>query len=133
MLVLATKDPEELLQETLDNALASQGIYTYWQNKTETEGENKEEYLVYTNDDGVEISADNQPWLEIFNYTLRYYYDQNLTETIQGRNKVRKRIKDISKALKKSGFAEKHFDSGDIDGIGFGTTIFEVRIGAISQ
>lgn len=132
MLALATKDPEELLQETLDNLLASHGIYTYWQNKTDTKGENKEEYLVYTKDDGTVISADNQPWIEIFNFTLRYYYNQNLTGTIPGRNKIRKRMKDISKALKESGFTEKHFDSGDIDGIGFGTTIFEVSIGAVS-
>ena len=118
----------EILQTTLDALLYPQGIYVFWQRKTETEEEETDEYVVYTIDgDPVGTYADDKPLTRETNLAIRYYYRDTLMETANGREKIENRTQAIIEALEAADFSvpEGAFDSGDIDDVGFGSKIIE--------
>jgi hypothetical protein len=123
-----TVDVRGLVQVALDTILYPESVYVYWLRKTETQGQDPDEYVVYTLDGDIpSTSDDGMAWVKAANIAVRYYYRDSLLETRQGRGKIKDREKAIADALISAGFsiANGPFDAGDIDDIGFGTTIFE--------
>lgn len=114
-------DVRSLVQAALDAVLVTDKVYTHWTRKTEVAGENPNEYIVCTLDgDPTETYADNEPLVKAANVTVRYYHRAP-------RSTVRAREQQIASALKAVGFSlpAGFFDGGDIDEIGFDTTIYE--------
>ena len=123
-------DVGALVQTTLDAALSADNVRSYWRRKAETDGEDPDEYLVYTLDgDSNETYADDAPLVSSADITLRYYYRDTMLDTSAGRAAIKAREQQVADALKAAGFAlpNGYFDTGDIDDIGFGTTIFPVE------
>lgn len=117
------------LQTALDGALAADGVYSYWMRKTETAGE-VDEYIVYTLDDNAnEVFADDAPLVKSTSFTVRYYYRDSMLNTASGRAAVKYRERQIAGALIAAGLIlpNGYFDTGDVDDIGYGTTIFPVE------
>lgn len=118
------------LQTALDGALAPDGVYSYWMRKTETAGEDADEYIVYTLDENAnEAFADDMPLVKSTSFTVRYYYRDSMLNTSSGRNKIKNREDQIAGALIAAGYTLPNgfFDTGDIDDIGCGTTVFPVE------
>ncbi|MPM44576.1 hypothetical protein SDC9_91255 [bioreactor metagenome] len=118
-----------LVQSTLDNAVLSAGVHSFWQKKNEIKNDtNPDEYIVYTFD-GAEngVFADNEPLMKRKDITLRYYCREEKIETEAGRAAVEGRIETILAAMKAAGFVTSTgaFDAGDIDDIGYMTTVIE--------
>lgn len=121
-------DVRGILQTALDDALSSAKVRVYWLRKAETTGEAPEEYVVYTLDgDPAGVYADDQPLTRSANVVIRYYYRGSKLDTAAGRSAVKARETVIAEALEGAGFSlpSGYFDAGDIDDIGFGTTVFE--------
>lgn len=121
-------DIRDLTQRALDNALVDDAVRSFWQRKTDTEGANPSEYIVYTLDsDTNESYADNSPLIKSANVTVRYYYRTDLLDSYSGRGKVKAREIEIEAAMLAAGFTVPFgpSDTGDIDNIGFGVTVFE--------
>lgn len=119
---------EDKIQTVLDAALYDDGVYSYWNRKTETAGQDPDEYIVYTfGGDDNEVFADDKPLVTTESVTVRYYFRDTLIDTYSGRKKVNSTKDKILKGLQDNGFSVPHgcFDAGDIDNIGFGTKIFE--------
>lgn len=120
-------DIRALVQTALDAALSADNVRSYWRRKVETAGEDPDEYLVYTLDGGSnEAYADDVPLVSSADITIRYYYRDTMLDTSAGRATIKAREQQISDALKTAGFTlpNGYFDTGDIDDIGFGATIF---------
>lgn len=118
----------DLIQSALDAVLYNDGVYVYWNRKTETEGQDPDEYVVYTiNGDSGETFADNKPLIKAASATIRYYYRDNLLDIHAGRQKIKARRDTILSALEAADISVPNgpFDAGDIDDIGFGTIVFE--------
>ena len=127
-------DVRALIQTALDEAfndlLFPDNIRVFWRRRSETEGEDPDEYIVYTLDtDPYENYADNAPFTRAARLTVRFYYRDTLIDTRAGRAKVKSHEAAIESALRAARFAlpSGYFDGGDIDDIGFGTTIFPVE------
>lgn len=123
-------NPLEILQVTLDTLLYPDGVHAYWQRKAKTG--DPDEYIVYTLDgDPAEFWADDETTIRTANIALRYYYRDTLLGTSAGRKKIRDRAAAIVAALEAAEFDVPNgaFDAGDIDDIGFGTTIIECFYG----
>jgi hypothetical protein len=115
------------LQSILDSALYSEGIFSYWNRKSESEEEDPNEYIVYTSDgDSGEDFADDIVLTKNASFTVRYYYRDTMLDSKTGREKIKLHESMILNALENEGFSVPNgtFDTGDIDGIGFGTIIF---------
>lgn len=118
-------DIRALVQTALDAALYPD-VRVYWLRKSD--GEDPDEYVVYTLDgDPVGAYADDVPLTRDANASIRYYYRDSMTTTNTGRAAIRAREEQIAAALLAGGFTlpNGYFDVGDIDDIGYGTTIFE--------
>lgn len=118
-------DIRALVQTALDTALYPD-VRVYWLRKSD--GEDPDEYVVYTLDgDPVGAYADGEPLTRDANIAVRYYYRDSMTTTKTGRVTITERESQIAAALLAGGFTlpNGYFDVGDIDDIGYGTTIFE--------
>lgn len=118
-------DIRSLVQTTLD-AVLYPDVRVYWLRKSD--GEDPDEYVVYTLDgDPVGAYADDVPLTRDANVSIRYYYRDSMTTTKTGRAAIGWREGQIAAALLAGGFTlpNGYFDVGDIDDIGYGTTIFE--------
>lgn len=116
------------IQMALDTALYPDGVFSYWNRKTETTGEDPDEYIVYTlAGDSSEFHADDNPLIKSASATVRYYYRDTLLSTHQGRQKIKTHENMIESALKSAGFSIPNgsFDAGDIERNDFGCIIFE--------
>lgn len=116
------------VQAVLDHALHDTGVRVFWGRKTETDGEDPDEYVVYTLDgDPAEAHADDAPLVRAANVAVRYYHRETLLHTQAGREQMKSREDAIATALVAGGFSlpNGYFDAGDIDDIGFGVTLFE--------
>lgn len=127
-------DVRALIQTALDAEFntpqSADKIRVFWLRRNETTGEDPDEYIVYTVDtDPYEDYADNEPFTRAARLTVRYYYRDILLDTAAGRAQIKGREASIESALRAAGFAlpSGYFDGGDIDDIGFGTTIFPVE------
>ncbi len=119
-------DIRALVQTALDTALYSDGVYVYWLRKSDET--DPDEYVVYTLDgDPVGAYADGDPLTRNANASIRYYYRDSMLNSSAGKAAIKARETQIAAALTGAGFTlpNGYFDSGDIDDIGFGTTIFE--------
>ncbi len=131
-------DIRALVQTILDNALNAEGVRVFWRKKAETRGDDPNEYIVYTLDgDPSEFHADNEPVVRAANVAVRYYYRDTMLDTHTGRNAVKSREQTIAAALVEGGFSLPYgysdggggvssgINIGDVDGIGYGVTVFE--------
>ena len=129
-------DVRDLVQSTLDTALAADGVYTYWLRKTETTGEDADEYIVFTQGNDTNTSfADDSALIKTAGITVKYYYRDTYLDTYDGRTHVKDREEVIRTSLLGAGFfcINGPFDAGDVDDIGFGTTIFEIEYGRLAE
>lgn len=118
-------DIRSLVQTALD-AVLYPDVRVYWLRKSD--GEDPDEYVVYTLDgDPVGAYADDVPLTRDANVSIRYYYRDSMVTTKTGRAAIGTREEQIAAALVSAGFTlpNGYFDAGDIDDIGYGTTIFE--------
>ena len=129
-------DVRGLVQTALDTALAADGVYTYWLRKAETTGEDADEYIVFTqgNDTNTDF-ADDRAITKTAGITVKYYYRDTFLETYAGRTHVKGREEVVRQSLLDAGFIciNGPFDAGDVDDIGFGTTIFEIEYGRLTE
>lgn len=116
---------KDLIQESLDTALNN--IYVYEQRKSGTDAD---EYVVYSTsgDNQVEF-ADDEVLVKNANFTVKYYYRSDKLDNYATREEVRVIEDLIETTLKDNGFSIPfgRFDGGDVDDIGFHTTIFECQ------
>lgn len=116
---------KDLVQTSLDAVLYSKNIYVYEQRKS---GADADEYVVYSlSGDPSGDFADNEAITKSANVTIRYYYRSEKLDNYATKQTIRTTEKLIADTLKEAGFSIPfgYFDGGDIDDIGFHTTIFE--------
>lgn len=121
-------DVRSHMQETLDGVLSADNVRVFWQRKTDTDGADLDEYVVYTLDgDDTEAYADNTPQTRSANISVRYYYDLGLIETAAGRESIKARENAILAGLREAHFVVFNgpFDAGDIDNVGCGVALFD--------
>lgn len=124
------------LQLALDTSLFEKGIYSYWNRKTETQGEDPNEYIIYTyGGEDTDDYAEDTELVKMLEATVRYYYKDTLLNNSKGRKRVKDNEKLIIETLINAGFELPYgsMDLGDIDskisgdlkGSGFNTIVFE--------
>lgn len=123
-------DIRSIIQLALDTALYEDKVFSFWNRKVEVDGENPDEYIVYTlSGDNTEAFADNTELVKVHEITIRYYYRDTLSQTSAGRNKVKNRENQIIDAVRNSGFEVPNgvYDAGDIDNVGFFVSLIECQ------
>lgn len=126
-------DIREYVQKTLDDEFASDNFRSFWLRRIDT-NDNASEYIVYTfGGETPDAYADNCVFICTASVTVRYFYIEELVLTSKGREHIRETEKRIAKTLRHAGFSLSNgwFDAGDIDDIGYGTTIFEATFQVI--
>nr|WP_315022893.1 hypothetical protein [uncultured Aminipila sp.] len=116
-------DIRGLVQSTLDNYFKG-SLLAFWQKKMG----DLDEYIVYTlGGDSSDFIADDTPWIKSAEVTLRYYYQDQKLETQEGRNTIKLAENNILMAMENAGFESSNgfFDAGDVDDIGFFTSVGE--------
>lgn len=116
---------KDLVQLTLDTVLYPKDIYVYEQRKS---GPDVNEYVVYSSSgDNREDFADDKVLTKNANITVKYFYRSENLDNYSTRKKVREIEDLIETSLEDAGFEIPfgRFDGGDIDDIGYHTTIFE--------
>ncbi len=116
---------KDLIQLTLDTVLYPKNIYVYEQRKS---GLDADEYVVYsTSGDNREEFADDEVLTKNANITVKYFYRVEKLDNYSTRKKVREVEDLIETSLESAGFTIPFgkFDGGDVDDIGYMTTIFE--------
>lgn len=116
---------KDLIQTSLDTALDSKNILVYDQRKS---GADADQYIVYSmSGDNQEEFADDKVLVKNANVTVRYYYRSEKLDNYPTRQYIREIEDLIESTLESVGFNVPfgRFDGGDIDDIGFHTTIFE--------
>lgn len=116
---------KDLVQLTLDEVLYPKNVYVYEQRKS---GLDADEYVVYTlAGDAREDFADDEPLTKSANVTVKYFYRAEKLDNYSTRKKVREIEDLIENALENVGFTIPFgkLDAGDVDDIGYMTTIFE--------
>lgn len=116
---------KDLVQEILDNVLYPKGIYTHEQRKI---GPDTSQYVVYRmGGDSKEAHADDEVLTKAASITVIYFYRTNLIDNYETKQQVREIEDLIESALEDAGFSIPYgrFDGGDINDIGYYTTIFE--------
>ncbi len=127
-------DIRGLVQSTLDTALDG-NVYVFWRQRAKIAGDkNLDEYIVYTlGGDYNQIFADDEPLTKEADITIHYYYRSKKIQTFAGRTLIKDREKTLLTALKEAGFSCPNgaFDAGDIDDIGYLTSIIECSYGRV--
>lgn len=116
---------KNLIQTSLDTVLYPKGIYTHEQLKT---GADADEYIVYSMGGDIKESfTDDKVNIKNANVTVKYFYREDKLGSYASRQAVREVEELIESTLEASGFNIPFggFDAGDVDGIGYRTTIFE--------
>ena len=109
-------NPLQCLQNVLDNYLYPEGVFTYWQNKAESD--NSDEYFVYTlNGEEATVVGDNEVTQSETYITLRYFYRRHLLDDYKNTKKEQNRIFSVIDELRKHKFVipDGPFDIGIID------------------
>lgn len=113
----------DLVQTTLDNLLAADGVYTFWGRRAEV-GSQTAEYVIYSIDeDSAEVSADGDLMYRTASVSLQYYVKYGTARTAQGRRGALVRMKSILNAMRSAGFGcpAGWSEIGDVDGLGYAT------------
>lgn len=116
---------KDLVQLTLDTVLYPKNIYAHDQRKS---GPDTDEYVVYsTSGDSREDFADDEVLTKNASVTVKYYYRAEKLDNYLTRKKVREVEDLIETSLEDAGFTIPfgRFDAGDVDDIGYMTTVFE--------
>ena len=116
---------KNLIQTCLDTALYPKGIYVHEQTKY---GPDADEYVVYSMSGDIKESfADNEVNVKNANITIKYFYREDKLSNYETRQAVRAVEDLIETTLEANGFEIPfgRFDAGDVDDIGYLTTIFE--------
>lgn len=116
---------KDLVQLTLDTVLYPKNIYVYDQRKS---GIDADDYVVYsTSGDNREEFADDEVLIKNASVTVRYYYRVEKLDNYNTKKAVREIEDLIETSLEDAGFAIPfgRFDAGDVDDIGYMTTVFE--------
>lgn len=116
---------KDLVQLTLDTVLYPKNIYVYEQRKS---GPDADEYVVYSlSGDIREDFADDEVLTKKANVTVKYFYRAEKLDNYTSRQAVRVVEELIETALEEAGFVIPfgRFDAGDVDDIGYMTTVFE--------
>lgn len=116
---------KDLIQTTLDALLYPKKIYVYEQRKS---GPEANEYVVYSlSGDIREDFADDKVLTKKANITVKYFYRAEKLDNYTSRQAVRVVEDLIESALEDAGFVIPfgRFDGGDVDDIGYRTTVFE--------
>lgn len=116
---------KNLIQTTLDAVLYPKNIYVYEQRKS---GPDADEYIVYSlSGDIREDFADDEVLTKKANVTVKYFYRAEKLDNYTSRQAVRVVEDLIETALEEAGFVIPfgRFDAGDVDDIGYMTTVFE--------
>lgn len=116
---------KDLIQTTLDAILYPKNIYVYEQRKS---GPDADEYIVYSlSGDIREDFADDEVLTKKANVTVKYFYRAEKLDNYTSRQAVRVVEDLIESALEEAGFVIPfgRFDAGDVDDIGYMTTVFE--------
>ena len=116
---------KDLVQLTLDTVLYPKNIYVYDQRKS---GIDADDYVVYsTSGDNREEFADDEVLIKNASVTVRYYYRVEKLDNYNTKKAVREIEDLIETSLEDAGFVIPFgkFDAGDVDDIGYMTTIFE--------
>lgn len=123
---------KDLVQLVLDNTFHAE-IPCFWQ--TKTDDTDQSEYIVYTTNDIDECFAGNEPLIKVANVTVKYFYRNDLIGTYEGRTAIGGNIKKIMRQFKRFNFdcPTGAFDGGDVDGIGFLTSIMEFEYKEIAH
>lgn len=125
-------DVLQLVQDTLDTALATDGVRVYWGQRGEIdEDANKKEYIVYSQDSDDELeSADGGMIARTASIAVRLYVEQNYCRSYAGRTAWKTRTDAILSAMKTAGFlcGGGWSEIGDVDDVGFSTflAVFEI-------
>lgn len=116
---------KDLIQITLDAVLYPKNIFVYEQRKS---GPDADEYVVYSMSGEIEENyADDEVLTKNANVTVKYFYRSEKLDNYSTRKNVREIEDLIENALKEAGFSIPYgrFDAGDVDDIGYMTTVFE--------
>lgn len=116
---------KDLIQTTLDAVLYPKNIFVYEQRKS---GPDADEYVVYSMSGDIEENyADDEILVKNANVTVKYFYRSEKLDNYSTRKNVREIEDLIENALKEAGFSIPYgrFDAGDVDDIGYMTTVFE--------
>ena len=116
---------KDLIQTTLDAVLYPKNIFVYEQRKS---GPDADEYVVYSLSGDIEENyADDEVLVKNANVTVKYFYRSEKLDNYSTRKNVREIEDLIENALKEAGFSIPYgrFDAGDVDDIGYMTTVFE--------
>lgn len=116
---------KDLIQTTLDAVLYPKNIYVHEQRKT---GADADQYVVYrVAGDIPENYADDRVMSRNAKVTVIYFYRTDLIDNYETKQQVREIENTIESALEDAGFTIPFgkFDAGDVDDIGFFTTVFE--------
>jgi len=116
---------KDLIQTTLDAVLYPKNIFVYEQRKS---GPDADEYVVYSMSGDIEENyADDEVLVKNANVTVKYFYRSEKLDNYSTRKNVREIEDLIENALKEAGFSIPYgrFDAGDVDDIGYMTTVFE--------
>lgn len=116
---------KQLIQTSLDDVLYPKGIYVFEQRKS---GHDLDEYIVYTMSGDIrEEYIDDKVVIKNANVTIKYYYRTDYMDNYEDKMHVREIEDLIETTLEDAGLEIPFgkFDGGDIDDIGYFTTIFE--------
>ena len=116
---------KDLLQSSLDEVLFIKDILVYDQRKS---GGDADKYVVYSvSADIKEEFADDETLIKNANVTVKFYYRSEILDSHDSRQLIRGIENLIEVTLEESGFIIPFgkFDGGDVDDIGYNTTIFE--------
>lgn len=115
----------DLVQSTLDRLLASEGVYSFWGRRADTESNPQAtEYVIYSIEgDDAEVSADGMLYYRMMTVSLQYYIKYAVARTYQGRHLANDRMDAMREAMRGAGFgcSGGWAEIGDVDDIGFAT------------
>jgi hypothetical protein len=122
-------DVRSLIQLTLDNLLAADGIYSHWGEKSEVPGE-AGMYVIYNvSGDSNPDYADNEPISREAYSIISFYYLKSIAGTATGRTMVVSYETSIKAALRSAGFSVSSFDDNDPDDALYSRIVIEATFG----
>lgn len=124
-------DIRSLIQLTLDNLLAADGIYSHWGEKSEVPGE-AEMYIVYNvSRDANPDYADNEPLSREAYCIISFYYSKTLAASSTGRTTIKTYETNIKAALRSADFSVSSFDDNDPDDALYSRIVIEATFGEV--
>lgn len=125
-------DVLDLVQNTLDTLLATDGVRSFWGRRAEIDADSQSsEYIIYDwENDGAEVCADGDCLYRVTGVYLNYYQKFGIARTYAGRLAAMDRMESVMKAMRSAGFGcpEGWMEIGDVDQVGFATFRSEYSI-----